>query len=463
MTKLLPNLDSVCSEVDLRLAQIERMLGGEAPDRTPQPITLAVDHDEMRALARLEEAAVVVIQAQLEALEHLSRSLYDCISDIRGYARQAAESATQMPRRSGLTIDPDRLTAVIRVVVTMWIGFLIWVYIDPPGEALFAMMAPIFALIIAMVPQASGSLLFLSWGGGSVFAGVLYVFVMPHLSGFGELAGLIFGAVFVMHYLLGKPRQTVARLFSLASFLILIGIDNQQSYSFSQYANSVAWLMLALALAVATTYIPTSPRPEKVFLRLLRRFFRHAEFLISAQALDRGQRQGIAARWKTVLYRNDLLEVPGKLAACGRQIDYRMLPETTPQQVQALVTNLYALAHRINDLVEAGGVAQAELVERHLLDDLRDWGQVIEERFRRRADPTRPMRPVADRLAARLARMETHVSETFALAGEGVLSTEDYRNFYRLLGSYRGLSESAITYAQIADGMNWERWREARF
>jgi hypothetical protein len=252
-------------------------------------------------------------------------------------------------------------------------------------------------------------------------------------------------------------------MFVMGSFLCLISIDNQQSYSFSQYANAFAWLMLSLSTALAATYLPTSPRPEKVFLRLLGRYFRHAEFLIPAQALDHEQRHGIATRWKTHRYRNDLLEVPGKLAACGRQIDYRLLPKTSPEQVQALVTSLDALAHRINDLVEARGVAQAELVEKHLLDDLRDWGEAIEERFRRWADPTEATAPVADRLAARLARMETHVGETFALVGEGVLSTEDYRNFYRLLGSYRGLSESAVTYAQIAEGMKWAQWREERF
>ena len=148
---------------------------------------------------------------------------------------------------------------------------------------------------------------------------------------------------------------------------------------------------------------------------------------------------------------------------CSRRIDYQVLPGTTPQQVQALVTSLYALAHRIKDLVEARGLPQADLVEQHLLDDLRDWRQVIEQRFRRRADPTETMRPVADRLAARLARLEARIGETFAMVGEGVLSTEDYRNFYRLLGSYRGPSEAAIGYAQLADGIDREYWREARF
>jgi hypothetical protein len=102
-------------------------------------------------------------------------------------------------------------------------------------------------------------------------------------------------------------------------------------------------------------------------------------------------------------------------------------------------------------------------VEKQLLDDLREWSQVIEERFRRRADPTQAMGSVADRLAARLAKMETRLDETFAEASEGVLSSEDYKNFYRLLGSYRGLSEAAIGYARLAEAINWPVWKEARF
>jgi len=463
LTKLIPDLEAGCSELDLRFEQIERMLAGDATTRTPQPMSLAVDRDEMRALTRFEKAAVVFYRAQLENLEHLSRSLYDCISDIRGYGRHAAEHVTPAKRRRVLAIDPDRLEAVIRVVATLWIAFLLWIYMDPPGGGLFVMMATIFAVIMAMVSQASPLMLFLSWGGGGVFAGVLYVFVMPHLSGFVELAGLIFVAFFVMHYLLGEPRQTVARMFAMASFLVLISIDNQQSYSFVQYANSMAWLMLSVALAGATTYIPVSPRPEKTFLRLLRRFFRHAEFLISAVGLDGQHKKGIAALWKTVLYRNDLLELPGKLAEYSRQIDYGVLAGTRPQQVQALVASLYGLAHRVNDLIEARGLPQADLVKQHLLDDLRDWREVIEERLRLRADPTQAMRPLAHRLAARLTRMEARVSETFVMVGEGVLSTEDYRNFYRLLGSYRGLSETLVAYATEADGIDWARFREERF
>jgi uncharacterized membrane protein YccC len=467
LNKLLPNLEAVSAELDLRFEQIARMLADEAPTQTSQAITLAVDKAEMRFLTRFEEAAVVVIRAQIENLEHLSRSLLDCVADIRGYTKPAAAPAADTTHRPGLSLDPDRFRAAIRVLVTLWIAFFLWVYVNPPGHSAFPLMAGIFALIIAMVPPASPSLLFLSWGGGAAFAGVLYIFVMPHLSGFGALAMLIFVAFFAIQYLLGAPRQALARIFAMVSFLILISIDNQQTYSFPDYANDLVWIMLSIAVAVATAYIPTSPRSEKVFLRLLRRFFRNSEFLMARTALDWEQKKGLAGRWKTVLYRNDLLELPGKLGALEGQIDYRTFPDNTPEQVKALVTSMYALTNRIKDLVEARGYPQAEMVREHLLDDLRDWRQVIEGRFQRRAaDPTLVIEPavdVRDRLAARLARLEERIDKTIAQAGEGELSIEDYKNLYRLLGSYRGLSEAAIGYAQLADEMNWARWQEARF
>ena len=465
LNHLLPNLDAVSSELDRRFEQIGRMLGGAAPTQPAQAVTLTVDQDEMRALTHFQQAAVVVTRAQIENLERLSRSLFDCVADIRGYTRPASAPAAAPAPRRGLSIDPDRFAAAVRVVVTLWLGFFLWVYFNPPGHSTFPMMACIFAIIIVMVPVASPALLFLSWGGGMAFAGVLYIFVMPHLSGFTELAILIFGAFFAIQYLLSK--QVLARIFTMAGFLILISIDNQQTYSFSHYANNLAWLMLSLALALATAYIPASPRPEKVFLRLLRRFFRQAEFLLAGLAPDGPKQTGGARRLKALWYRNDLLAVPRKLAACGKQIDYRVVPDDTPEQVQALVAGLYALAYRLEDLVEEGSHPQAELVRERLRDDLQSWHQVIAARLRRRADdPTQFIEPAADvrkRLAERLARLEASIEAAFAETGKDELSAADYSNLYRLLGSYRGLTEAAIGYAQLAEGVSWGPWHEPRF
>ena len=353
MTRLLPDLDALHAELDLRFAQIERMLDGQAPDRMPQAVTLAVDIAEMRVLTRFQEAAVVVTKSQLDRLDVLSRSLFDCVRDLRGYEGPASKPLREEIPRRRLAIDPDRFQSVISVLATFWISFLIYVYVDPPGDASFVYLSVVFIMLAKQVGISSKAL-FLPFTLATLFAGVFYIFVMPQLSGFGELGLMIFGVTFAISYLFSEPRQTMARLAGLALFARFILVQNEQTYSFASYANAAVMVILLGALLFAIAYIPTSPRPEKVFLRLYRRFYRHAGYLISGLASDGQRLKGITGRWRAVFYRNDLLELPGKLAACGRKIDYRVIPGTTPEQVQDLVSSLYDLSFRINGLGRSG-------------------------------------------------------------------------------------------------------------
>ena len=64
---------------------------------------------------------------------------------------------------------------------------------------------------------------------------------------------------------------------------------------------------------------------------------------------------------------------------------------------------------------------------------------------------------------ARMIEFETRIDEAFARIDEGELSSEDYENFYRRLGHYRGLSEAAVEFARVAETFDWQRWRETRF
>jgi uncharacterized membrane protein YccC len=351
------------------------------------------------------------------------------------------------------------------VMATLWISFLIWVYIDPPGHDMFVQLTVTFAMVAAMMPQMPASIMLLPFGLGCVFAGVVYIFIMPHLSGYAELAVLIFTATFAIYYLFSEPRKALAKMGGIITFVVLIFVQNQQTYSFAKYANSIAMFMLGIALVVATVYIPTSPRPEKTFLRLLRRFFRHAEFLMSRMALDWKKKGDWAVRWKMMLYQNDLLELPQKFAIFGGQIDHRLFPGTTSEQVQTLVNSLRAFALRLKDLIDAREYPQASLLVRELIDDVRVWRTAIEELLSSWSNDlaTQPGGDLQNRLAASLTKMETRISSTLSLAEAGELGEEDYVNFYRLLGSYRGLSEALVGYAQIAEGVNWTQLEEERF
>ena len=461
---LLPNLELFLSELNLRFEETERLLMGEVPTRLPSSISLFIDKDKIRALSPFQRAAVVLTETELERLESLSRSLFECVRDISGDRPPVSIPLKEESPHGGIAIDPDRFVSAVRIVVHLWIAFLIWVYVDPPGHATFVQLSVTLGMAALMV-GVSASTMVLPFTVGSACVGVLYVFVMPQLSGYTELALLLFGWTFLAYYLFAQPWQGMARLGAMIPWLSFTGIQNHQTYSFADFANSTASLLLGIFLVLATEYLFTSPRPEKVFLRLLARFFRHSEFCMSRLASDWGKKQRLAELWKTAYYHNDLLEIPEKLAKCGKQIDYRIFPNNTPEQVQALVTSLQALAYRIKALVDAREYQQAEPLLRLLQDDLRAWRIKLENRFHRWAENPTDM-PEGDlqvRLAGCLASMEECVKETHDLAGQEDLNEEDYKNFYRLLGSFRSLTESVVWHVRIAEQFDFGQWREARF
>jgi len=465
LTALLPNLENFYSELDLRFEEIARLLAGETPARSPSPLTLAIDKVKIQALPNFQRAAVVVTKTELERLEVLTRSLLDCVLDIRGCGRPASISLREETPHGGLAIDPDRLMAAIRMMALVWIAFLIWVYVDNlPGGIIFVYMTVILGQAALMAGISAWKML-MPFALGSLCWGVVYVFVMPHLSGFVELGLLIFSWTFAIFYLWPEPRQGLARLGALIPFLAFTNFQNQQTYSFADYANSTAMIMLVISLIIATEYLFQSPRPEKVFLRLLGRFFRHSEFLMSHLASDWGKKQSLAGLWKTAYYHNGLLELPEKLAKWEKQIDYRTFPNNTPEQVQTLVTSLQTLAYRLKTLVDAREYPQAELLLRLVHDDLRAWCIRHENLFHRWSEnPTDiPEGDHQEHLARRLASMEERIKETAVLSAQGDLNEEDYKNFYRLLGSFRGLSESLVGHARLAEQFDFAHWRGARF
>ena len=467
LTKLFPNMDAFCDKLDARLSAIEGILSGEAPPLDPKTVSLTIELAELRRLSHFQQAAATVTKAQLERAGELSRALFECARGIKSFAVPTRIQRHKAIQYRGLAIDPDRLVSVLRVIATLWVAYFIWIYVDPPGHASFALMAIVFALIFAMIPQLSPTSILLPFACGTVFAGVLYVFIMPQLSTYGQLGLMIFIVTAAIYYMFAEPRQALAKLGAIVPFVALTSIENQQTYSFAVYANSAIMIMLAISLNVIMAYIPTSPRPEKIFLRLFARFFRQVDFLLSRIALDWEQTAGVTGRLKASFYSGNLLELSQKLAAYGQRIDSQSFPDNSPTKVQALVTSLGALAFRMKEVVEVREHPQAELVVRELLDDLRAWRFAILHQIRLWAEnpeaAARQGTDLQELLNQRLTKLEARVEETFQRAREVELDAQDYENLYRLLGSFRGLSEAGVTFIEFARDVNWGQWREARF
>jgi hypothetical protein len=55
------------------------------------------------------------------------------------------------------------------------------------------------------------------------------------------------------------------------------------------------------------------------------------------------------------------------------------------------------------------------------------------------------------------------MSETLRGIKKEQVSEGELENFYRVLGAFKGLSESGIEYSRIAQVIDWALWKEARF
>ena len=197
---------------------------------------------------------------------------------------------------------------------------------------------------------------------------------------------------------------------------------------------------------------------------MLRRFFRSCEFCVS-RISARPETQSLWDRLKIVFHRQELRSLPTKLNIWGSRIDPKKFPHNAPEQVQAVAYNAQMIAYRVDDLIEAGHTTQAALIVKELGENLEAWLMVIEKGFniwavRPESGATEDLRP---RLMEGLKRLDARIEETLNRASEEEISDQESRNFYRLLGGFRGVTQAAVAYAGVAGKIDWEEWREERF
>jgi hypothetical protein len=465
LRKSIPDLESLAALLDRRFEQIDGILEGTTPYAASTAIQVTVDETALRGRSHLEQAAVFADKTRLERIDSLTRNLLDCVADLKDSGSRTAHHELESVARAGWAVDLDRIQGVVMVMASFWIGFLIWVYVNPPGHAGFVTLVPTIAMAIAVTPQLKASSLVYAFALGSILSGIVYVLIMPHLSGFLELGSMIFCLWFLIYFVLWKPQQTVARLGCAVAIVVMVKVETPQSYSFAAYANSVAFLLLGTALVIACTYIPVSPRPEKAFLRLLARYFRGCEQVVSSMAREATHPQIDAAPWNVAYHRRGIMELPRKLVAWTRFLDYRVLPGTAPDQVQKLVVSLQGLAYRLKEAIEVRNLQESNILRHELADELRDWRVGIQRVFHRLAISLDDLSPgeARQRLDTTIATLEERINESIKEAPEGSVTKRDIATFYNVLGAYRGVSHAIIDCVGHADAIDWSKWQEPRF
>jgi len=463
----LPDLPAFFDELGARFAEIQGLLGGHPPALEPATISLAVDHNALKGVLKLDLAALAVTRQELIKLERLTRSMLGCVRDLMGESARAAGAEPApfpSPRSRGFTLpvlDPDFLRGATYVAVSTAVGFLIWITINPPGHTGWFQFVGAVAMAVAAAQQLKATVLAKSIGLASAIGLLAYVFIMPQLSTFVGLGALLFIAAFVVCYFF----TGLARLAGMIGIINEISVSNPQSYNFAAMANGLFFTIAALLFIYAMSYMLRSPRPEKAVLQLVHRFFRSTAFLVARLEPDPRRSPTFMERWLFAFHRRELQTLPAKITAWGRAIDRTKFPANTPEQVQGLVTSLQTLVYRLDALHDAGDRGQAASLTRALGEDIQAWRTGMEETFMKwsrhpDADATVDLQ---GHLANWIDSLEARIEAVLAQTDTTGFSSEEEQHFFRLLGGIRGVTAAAIGCAGIAGTIDWKQWREERF
>ena len=466
LEQLLPNLNDFGAELDSRFTGIEQMLANQPPEQQPAAIELDLEETGVRDLSHFEKAALIVMRSRLQELARLTRDVFISVSAVKGYSQKHTMDTAIVPPRAGFVPDPDRFMSVLRIVMIIWLGYIVLNYVDSiPGGSVFLIISVSLGMAFATTPQLRVSLLFVPVGCSVLFASLVYIFIMPHLSTFLELGLLVFMITFAIGFLFAEPKQVLGRALGLAMFAAIASISNQQSYSFQSVATTVMLFPLAFLMLVVTAYIPFSAHPERAFLRLLVRYFHSCEALMVNLHRESQQPLTRFGQWVENYHVREVATLPLKLGVWGQFINPKALPGTSPQKVQAVVTSLQGLSSRIEELIKECDTPQAQLLVQELRGDVRDWHLKTQETFQSLAVVPYAGQPELFRagFAEIVDRLEQRIRSVVDKAAKAQLSEKDGVNFYRLLGAYRGISESLIGYAGCAAVIDWAPWQEDRF
>ncbi|WP_309384733.1 FUSC family protein [Cerasicoccus frondis] len=312
-----------------------------------------------------------------------------------------------------ILIDRDLLVRSLFAALCPFAGFLVWVYFDPAGHVGWFMVMGALGMIIAPMPFIRASMLVVPLGVFLGLALLLYVFVLPRLESFYQLGALIFVLIFCNSYFL----KGVPRILGAMAIVLELSIRNEQVYNFPAMANTYVFILLTFLFVYVLSYMMGSARPEKQVLRKLRRFFKAAAHITSA---DYG-RSGLLHYLDDLYCVRETQTIPRKIMPWVKSIPLKCCPDNTAEKTEPLLKSLAVLSPQLLTIADRSQLPQAhvETLQCKVTEALLAWS----------GEPDLPVE---------------------------LLPTNEGAPFSGVLHSAQG-------YAQAARDINWSQWREERF
>ncbi|MHC4938405.1 MAG: FUSC family protein [Planctomycetota bacterium] len=445
LPRLLPGLPAALDVIRKRLDR--------AFDPGPEePIDLSAG--DLSSLSHVNRAQLMNVLHRTRGIDEAARGLCELAFALYSGSPASAAPDERQPRPSRW--DPERFLIALAPAVFFIATYLIWIYLYPPTGPSLTIVCSIFGLMVTFVPMNLFQIVKLLVLGILV-ASPIYMFVMPRIETWWQLATVVFASGFLLGLLRGKlaPLRTLG----LVTFAITTGIVMRQSYSIFGVLFPAIMLALGTCIVMAIYWFFTPMRPEKMMLRNVRRFFRGCARVMAGFATP-----GHRGWWlRRRAFRSQVLLANQRIGMAQPSLDYKLFPANDPDKVTRLRNAVQGTVYRLaalEDAYETFRDRSEGLGERE--SSLREVRPLLERVFRRWS--RQPGRPAFEEERAELDRLGPRIkAELDELLVRNEYDEALLEAFWAMLGSLQGLMDQMEETQASLDPIDWDQWALVRF
>jgi uncharacterized membrane protein YccC len=419
------------------------------------------------SLSHFEHAALMNFAAQLRILDRTSRELLQTLrilANLDPGSKLRDRTLPEDPYQPSAW-NPERLLKATFPALCWIVGYAFWIYVNPPGGPAIPMMSAAFGLMMVMAPTNLPGLLIVLLLSMFITVAPVYMFIMPMLdSGFGILA-VIFIYAFFFAWLGGI--SPVLKLGPLAMFVMMIDINNDQTYSFIALVTAGLVMLLGVSTVVVVHRLLSPMHPEKILLRSMYRFLNGCARIIGEFQLLSPRQQIRGRKFRKRIFETTILPISAQLLSVEKNLDYAQFPDNTPEKVQDLVDSLQSIRFRLQSLEAAYEKAINESPDlMHALTSMNEkWRQRVQDVFGKLAHMEKTDTLIEDwsNRESLSQDLEQQLGNLTQGNSPDHIDGQDLRNIYAVIGSTQSLLDAMKELGDSMKQINWNQWAVARF
>jgi uncharacterized membrane protein YccC len=324
--RYLNDYQAVLERIEVLFARVASSWQGQATADKIGPLPVSYRERSLRGEPHLTVAAVAARAELLRKIQVVLLELCAALDSMVFDRGDFRPGRAPRGKPAFIWLDLENAKTAVRAFLVFWLATAIWIGFNPPGGFMFVTLATLLVLLVSYTP-VSPKVLFILFSMGFAFAVPAYIFLLPQMTHWLELAVFMFGYSFIGFYAFQGP---VSIFFMLGMFSL--GIQNTMNYNFDAILLVVMLFYLVCALLIIATHVPFTSKPERLFSSARARFFRACGRTLELTTVRPG-----LPRLLCQLRATNSAALLAKMHSWGAMVDHRYFTANSAQDISHLL------------------------------------------------------------------------------------------------------------------------------